>query len=75
MEHSRDFGWNADLRTRRKIRLASLEADVAYFQARLEILGEPCTVNQQAQRKVFELLQKSLGDKIVNAKRRMVEHG
>jgi hypothetical protein len=75
MNEPRNLDWNAGEGTRRRIRLANLEADVAYFQARLEFLGEPATANQRAQRKVFKLLRKSLGDKILKAKRRMVEDG
>ena len=75
MDDPLDPGKNPDERARRRTRLANLEADVAYFQARLEIIGEPRTTNQQAQRRVFKLLHKSLGDKIIRAKRRMVEGG
>jgi hypothetical protein len=73
MKEPPDLTSNAIERTRQKIRLAILEADVAYFQARLEILGEPRTANQLAQRKVFNLLHKSLRDVILKSKRRMVD--
>ena len=46
---------------------------MAYFQARLEILGEPRTANQLAQRKIFKVLHKSLGEMILEIKRRMVD--
>jgi hypothetical protein len=62
-------------RDRRKLRLAHLEADMAYFQARLELLGEPHTANQAAQRRAFKLLYKALGERVVHAKRRMMEEG
>ena len=73
MKESLDQNWNSIERSRRKICLANLEADVAYFQARLEILGRPQTTNQIAQRKVFKLLHESLGDMILKTKRRMIE--
>ncbi len=61
----------ADLteRTRRRIRLARLEADMAYFQARLEMIGEPTTANQLTQRKVFELLLKTVSNKVAKVQR------
>jgi hypothetical protein len=62
-------------RLHRTARLAKLEADVAYFQARLELLGEPRSANQLAQRKVFKLLHKNLGESILKAKRRLVDGG
>ena len=40
----------------------SLEADVAYFGARLEMVGKPETSYQMAQLKVFQSLEKSLGE-------------
>lgn len=64
---------NGGGRKRRKIHLACLEADLAYFQARLEIIGEPRTANQQAQHKAFRLLHRSFGDLIVHTKRQLVE--
>ncbi len=54
---------------RRRVRLARLEADMAYFQARLALIGEPGTTNQLAQRKVFRLLHQSTGGTILNANR------
>jgi len=38
----------------------SLEADVAYFGARLEMVGKPETSYQLAQLKVFQSLEKSM---------------
>ena len=37
--------------------VTSLEADLAYFQARLEWIGEPKTINQKAQQDTFRLLR------------------
>ena len=59
----------AEDRRRRRARLARLEADMAYFQARLEFIGEPGNTNQMAQRKVFKTLHKSIASKVLNAKR------
>jgi len=75
MKESPNLRSNADEHARRRALLARREADVAYFQARLEILGEPRSANQLAQRKVFKLLHKSVGEKILQAKRRMIEEG
>jgi hypothetical protein len=63
----------SDERKRRRVRLAKLEADMAYFQARLELIGEPESTNQMAQRKVFKLLHKTTGGKILTAKREYSE--
>jgi hypothetical protein len=63
----------ADEQKRQRVRLARLEADMAYFQARLEIIGEPDSTNQMAQRKVFKLLHKNVGGKIIKAKRQYSE--
>ena len=62
-------------RWRRKAHLANLEADAAYFQARLEILGEPETINQLAQRRLFVLLHEEVTDLIGKSRRRMLEDG
>ena len=64
----------AEDRLRRRIKLAHLEADLAYFQARLELIGEPETSNQRAQHKAFKLLHKALGDRVVRAKQRMMDN-
>jgi len=66
-----DLNQAAD-RKRLKIRLATLEADMAYFQARLEILGEPATANQWAQHKAFDYLSRGLGNLVLKTKRRML---
>ena len=38
----------------------ALEADVAYFHARLELVGNPTTTYQQAQVKVYNVLAKAM---------------
>lgn len=73
MKDSPDLSADASERARRNAHLARLEADLAYFQARLEILGEPRTANQIAQRKVFKRLHKALGEMILQVKRRAIE--
>ena len=57
---------------RRRAKLTHLESDLAYFQARLELIGNPETSNQNAQRKAFKLLYRAVGQQIVVAKERMV---
>jgi hypothetical protein len=49
---------------RRKVELARMEAAVAYFQARMELLGEPLTSNQTAQRKLFKHLYNKLSAQV-----------
>ncbi len=68
MENQHGVG-DADERKRQRIRLARLEADMAYFQARLEIIGVPDSANKLAQLKVFKLLQKIAANTIVQARR------
>jgi hypothetical protein len=63
----------SDERKRSRLRLAKLEADMAYFQARLEMIGEPVSTNQIAQLKVFKLLHKTTGGRILKAKREYAE--
>jgi len=55
-------------RRRRRTRVARLESDLAYFQARLEFIGEPGSANQRAQMKAFKLLHQQLGSKLLSAK-------
>ncbi len=50
--------------------VTSLEADMAYFQARLELLGEPSTINQKAQADTFRFLIESMGRLLSKLKRR-----
>ncbi len=41
---------------RQRTRVAALEADMAYFEARLEMIGPATTRNERAQRRVFKTL-------------------
>jgi hypothetical protein len=58
-------------RERRKLRIARLEADLAYFQARLELLGEPRSANQQGQRRAFQLLCEGIGARLAEERQRL----
>jgi len=40
--------------------VTGLEADLAYFEARLELIGKPRTLNQQAQYITFRILNQSM---------------
>ncbi|MCK7575996.1 MAG: hypothetical protein MZV65_08925 [Chromatiales bacterium] len=60
----------AQARREARIRLARLEADIAYFQARLELIGEPNSSNRAAQRKLFTLLYKATARQILDTRRR-----
>jgi hypothetical protein len=62
-------------RKRHQIRVAQLEADMAYFEARLELIGEPKTANQLAQRKAFKLLLKTVSSKVSKIKEERPEAG
>ena len=53
-------------RARRRLRVAKYQADLAYFQARLTLLGEPTTLNQAAQQRTFRRLMKVIGRRLVN---------
>jgi hypothetical protein len=68
-----DTAPGSDERRRHRVRLARLEADMAYFQARLEIIGEPDSANQVAQRKVFKLLHHAIAERVLKAKRQYVQ--
>jgi len=71
MASSPDTSRAAAERRLQKLRLATLEADVAYLEARLEILGEPATNNQKAQQKAFKHLHKSLNGLIRTTERKI----
>ena len=49
--------------------ITGLEADLAYFRARLEWIGEPKTLNQKAQQDTFLLLIPAIS-KILNRLKR-----
>jgi len=57
-----------EARARRRLRIAQADADIAYFQARLALIGEPRTLNQRAQLQTFRVLQKAIGQKLLNVK-------
>ncbi len=43
-----------------RLRVSVLEADVAYFQARLELLGEPKSLHQIAQYRAYRTMEELL---------------
>ena len=45
-----------------KLRVSALEADLAYFAARLAIIGRPMTMHQRAQMKAYRALEQTLGN-------------
>jgi hypothetical protein len=57
-----------DERARRRLRVVKSQADLAYFQARLTLLGEPTTLNQVAQQRTFRRLLKGVSRRLVNVK-------
>jgi hypothetical protein len=48
----------------------SLEADVAYFGARLELVGDPETRYQAAQLKVYKVLESALDENLKRLKKK-----
>lgn len=72
MEHNDSLA-DTEENKRQRVRLARLESDMAYFQARLELIGTPATNNLAAQRKVFNLLHKAVASKILQVKRRYAD--
>ncbi len=57
-------------RLRVNLNTISLEADVAYFGARLELVGEPATRYQAAQLKVYKALEEALGENLNRLKKK-----
>ncbi|NKN31838.1 hypothetical protein [Marichromatium bheemlicum] len=62
-------------RHRRRVQIARLEADLAYFNARLELLSAPRSANQLAQRKAFKLLSEMLARRIRRVRQKAKEGG
>ncbi|MBB1073367.1 hypothetical protein HUU62_02925 [Rhodoferax sp. 4810] len=54
---------------RRRLQVVQLQSDLAYFQARLGLLGEPKTTNQEAQRRAFKLLHQVLGQQMIQTRK------
>ncbi|MBK1694910.1 hypothetical protein CKO09_09180 [Chromatium weissei] len=73
MADSNTFNAEVDERKRQQLRLARLETDLAYFQARLELITDSHTSYRVTQRKVFHLLNKSVVYKIQKIKQRYAE--
>jgi len=68
---SREHG-NQDAQLQR-IELARMESDLAYFQARIELIGEPATTNENAQHKLFQMLCRTFQNHILRAKRELAK--
>jgi hypothetical protein len=54
-----------EARARRRLRIAQAQADLAYFHARLTLIGSPATLNQNAQERTFRNLYKAIGQKLL----------
>ncbi len=54
---------------RRRLLMIQLQSDLAYFQARLGLIGEPATTNQEAQRRTFKLLHQAVGQQMIKARK------
>ena len=44
----------------RNLSISSLEADIAYFEARVELVGKPETCHQEAQIKTYQALDMAM---------------
>lgn len=55
--------------------LSKLEADVAYFDARLSMLGTPSTQYQKAQLKAYQVLEGMLVQSLVRVRGRLFTLG
>ncbi|MEY6433710.1 hypothetical protein ABC977_14995 [Thioalkalicoccus limnaeus] len=62
----------ADRRRRLRTLCAQLEADRAYFKARLALIGVPASVNQRTQQKTFTLLDQQVGARLIKVKEALV---
>jgi hypothetical protein len=55
-----------EARARRRLRIAQAQADLAYFHARLTLIGKPATLNQNAQERTFRTCTRAIGQKLVS---------
>lgn len=58
-----------------RLRVSVLEADVAYFQARLELLGEPKSTHQAAQYRAYRTMEELLRRFLRRIKRKTASSG
>lgn len=58
-----------------ELSVTGLEADLAYFTARLELIGKPNTSNQKAQVATFRFLQQALDKMLVRLKQKSAAEG
>jgi hypothetical protein len=69
------MGWLTDVSIKESEKLhvnlnpIALEADLAYFSARMELVGIPETHYQEAQLKVYGVLEKSLEETLLRLRR------
>jgi hypothetical protein len=54
-----------EARARRRRRIAEARADLAYFEARIALIGDPASPNQQAQLRAFKTLHKVIGQRLL----------
>ena len=53
-----------------RLSVSELEADLAYFRARMQLIGEPTSINEKAQLETFRLLNQSVSAILQRLKRR-----
>jgi len=61
------LGKTREQHVRRRLRVAKWQTDMAYFQARLGLIGEPASLNQHAQRRTFTLLHQTVAEELAAA--------
>jgi hypothetical protein len=54
-------------RAERRLRQAKYQSDLAYFEARLSLLGKPKTLNQAAQQKAYKTLHRAVARRLLAA--------
>jgi len=69
MQPNRDLPGTRGEIIQRRFLLIQLESDLAYFRARMALIGEsPGTTNQEAQKRTFKLLHQALGQQLIQTK-------
>ncbi|GEM_PF-3765109 len=58
-----------------RVRVSALEADLAYFEARLALVGHPASTNQQAQVRAFRILNQTITRTLHRVKRKQALNG
>ncbi|NCA71098.1 MAG: hypothetical protein EOM91_13535 [Sphingobacteriia bacterium] len=62
---------DTEARQHQRLRMARLDADIAYFEARLELLGALDSPHRVAQRRAYDLLLKSLSIQALQLKAKL----